>query len=314
MSPARDASSTPVALHGRLSATARGLVGNDGTPVVLRGVSLFWSQWKPQFFNARAVRWLRDDWCADLVRAPLAARPGGYLENPLAEEAKVDAVVNAAVELGMYVVIDWHCHEREEAAALRFFVDMAKRYGSLPNVIYETWNEPLPRYDWACDIKPYHRRIVSAIREHDTRNLVVLGTPQWSRRVDIASRDPVELPNVAYAIHFYAASHREEIRRVVLDARRAGACLFASEWGASESNGDGALDTEEARRWLEFLEAQSISHANWSISDKAETCAALCPGANPFGSWRDSDLTRSGKLVRDHLRNYRLAQLNSMRA
>lgn len=48
------------------------MVDRHGDPVVLRGMSLFWSQWQPQYYNASAVRWLRDDWNINVIRVAMA--------------------------------------------------------------------------------------------------------------------------------------------------------------------------------------------------------------------------------------------------
>jgi endoglucanase len=276
-----------------------------GNPVTLRGMSLFWSHWMPRFFNLGTLRWLRDDWRVDVVRHPMAIEHGGYLDSPAAELRKLDIVVQASVDLGLYVIIDWHCHHPMEKAAIEFFSEIATRYGALPNVIFETWNEPEGRYEWDRDIKPYHETVVGAIRARGSRNLVILGTPFWSQRVAVAALDPVLLPNVAYALHFYASSHKEPIREQARIALELGACLFASEWGTGDHTGGGIFDPVESRCWLDFLETNGISHLNWSISDKEETCAALRPGASADGGWSESDLTRSGLFARTHLRGRR---------
>ncbi|RYG15497.1 MAG: glycoside hydrolase family 5 protein, partial [Caulobacteraceae bacterium] len=147
---------TPVERHGQLRVENGRVVDQHGEPVTLRGMSLFWSQWKPQFYNADAIRWLADDWRVTVVRAAIAVPEGGYLEHPERETAKAEAVIEAAIAQGLYVIVDWHAHEPEPQAASRFFAHIAAKYGDHPNVIYETYNEPLPRHDWAGVVKPYH--------------------------------------------------------------------------------------------------------------------------------------------------------------
>jgi len=41
-----------------------------------------------------------------------------------------------------------------------------------------------------------------------------------------------------------------------------------------------------------------ISWANWSLNDKAESCAALQPHASRTGPWTGAALTPSGALVK----------------
>jgi len=71
-----------------------------------------------------------------------------------------------------------------------FFNDMAQTYGKHPNVLFETFNEPVQQ-SWSGETKPYHEEMVSVTRQH-TDNLIICGTPKWSQDVDVASSDPVE--------------------------------------------------------------------------------------------------------------------------
>jgi endoglucanase len=265
-------------------------------------MSLFWSQWMPQFYEAGTVRWLRDDWHIDVVRAAMGVHRGGYLEHPRRELRKVCKVIEAAIDCGVYVIVDWHAHLQARAAACGFFERIAREYAQYPHIIYETWNEPDGRYEWAQTIKPYHERVISAIREHDARNLVVVGTPHWSHRVDIAAADPIALENVAYSLHFYAGSNAQALRTVAAAAIRRRAALLVTEWGTCRADASGRVYGEECRRWFDFLDNERIGYVNWSIADKDEAASALLPGAAP-GGWSEQQLSESGRLVRNQLRS-----------
>jgi endoglucanase len=293
---------TPVHRHGHLRVIGNRIVGRHGRPVTLRGMSLFWSQWQPQFYQASAIRWLREDWKVDIVRAALAVHHGGYMDHPETEAEKLRVVIDAAIELGIYVIVDWHAHYPEPAAAAKFFGDIACRYAGKPNLIYETWNEPLPEHDWSTLIKPYHVDLVSIIRRQDPGSFIVAGTQSWSQDVDKAAFDPLPFGNVAYALHFYAGSHGDALRAKAGAALEAGAALMVTEWGTSEADGAGILEGEETRRWWRFLAQNRLSDVNWSICDKDETSAALLPGASGRGGWAKDMLSKSGRMVRARLR------------
>jgi endoglucanase len=290
--------------HGRLRTSGNKIVDQDGFPFVLRGVSLFWSQWMPQFYSAGTVQWLHRDWGCNAVRAALAVNRGGYKQDPETEWQKIVTVIEAARAENIYAIVDWHSHEMELESAVPFFERLSREYGDVPNLIYEIWNEPYPRYNWAADIKPYHSEVIRTIRANSPNSLIVVGTPSFSQRPDIAAADPLTIENVAYAIHFYAASHKGE-RRDLCAAAQSCVPLLASEYGTCESNGDGAFDPLETELWWQLLRQHDIGHFNWSIADKIETAAALAPGASPEGNWSLSDLTESGKLVRGYLRSQR---------
>ena len=199
------------------------------------------------------------------------------------------------------MIVDWHAHEAETAAAKEFFSRIAAKYGAHPNLIYETFNEPV-RQDWGTVLKPYHEAVVATIREHDPDNLIICGTPMWSQRVDQAAADPVRGTNVAYTLHFYASTHKQDLRDRAKAALEKGAAIMVTEWGTSEASGDGRLDAEETGRWLDFMEENQLSWCNWSVIDKRETSAALMPEAPATGGWTADQLSPSGKLVRDEIR------------
>lgn len=64
--------------------------------------------------------------------------------------------------------------------AVQFFTSISQKYGGYPNIIYETYNEPL-QVDWTSVLKPYHQQVINAIRANDPNNVIVLGTPTWSQ-------------------------------------------------------------------------------------------------------------------------------------
>jgi endoglucanase len=295
--------SSIVAVHGRLRVAGNRVVGAGGKPITLRGLSLFWSQWKPAFYNAAAIDWVVTDWHATVVRAAIAAAgPGSYETDPDAQLHRAETAIDAAVAAGIYVIVDWHAHDPRPEAAQRFFAAIARRYRGVPNLIYETWNEPRPRYGWADVIKPYHVRVIGAIRAIDPDAFVVAGTRSWSQDVDEAAADPLPFANTAYTLHFYAATHKGELRRKADTALSRGAALFVTEFGTTAADGDAPIDAAETRRWWQWCDARGISYVNWSLADKAEASAVLKPGADPRGGWPVTQLTASGTLVRHQLR------------
>ena len=274
---------------------ANGKVLAANTPARLAGVSLFWSNtgWGGEKFYTRdMVKHLKDEWRASVIRMPIGVElAGGYLEDPQANLARADAVIQAAIELDLYVIVDWHSHEAElhEDVATDFFRQIASKYGHYPHVIYEIYNEPL-QVSWDETIKPYAERVIQAIRTIDQDNLIVVGTPTWSQDVDVASRAPITATNVAYALHFYAGTHGESQREKARVALGNGLPLFVTEWGSVNANGDGQVNREQTEAWMRFLRSNDISHVNWAINDKAEGASAYLP--------ESMTLTPSGELAK----------------
>lgn len=290
----------PVTRHGQLRVEGSKILNASGTPVMLRGQGFGWDNWWPQYYNADVVSWLYEDWCVDVVRPAMGIEPdGAYLSNPTASRRRVEAVVEAAIATGIYVIIDWHAHELHEAEAIAFFSDMAQQYGSHPNVIYEVFNEPDDE-TWP-QIKAYTEAVAAAIREHDPDNLIIAGSPEWDQRIDLVASDPItSVSNVVYAVHFYAATHGGWLRDRTAAAIQAGIPVIVSESSGSEASGMGANDYVEWQAWFDFMDQHQISWINYSVSDKAgETISVLQPGAPARGGWDASHLTESGEYIRD---------------
>jgi endoglucanase len=285
--------------HGKLKVVGNQIQDESGAQVQFKGMSFFWSQWGSQLYNASAVNTLVDDWKATLVRAAMGVEMGGYLEHPEDEKARVKTVVDAAIAKGVYVIIDWHDHNATQhtAQAREFFTEMAQLYGSKPNVIFEVFNEPDDE-SWG-QVKSYAEEVIGAIRGAGADNVIVVGTPTWSQDVDIAADDPITAyPNIAYTLHFYAGTHTQFLRDKAQVAMSKGLALFSTEWGTCDASGDGGIDLAESQVWVDFLNSNKISWANWALSDKQESASALVPGASPTGGWADSALTESGKFAK----------------
>ncbi|HEX8329613.1 MAG TPA: cellulase family glycosylhydrolase [Hymenobacter sp.] len=294
---------TIVERYGQLRVSGNRIVDKTGTAIQLRGMSLYWSQWVPKYYNYNTVKWLRDDWRVTVVRAAMAVDVGGYATNPAAEQAKVFTVIDAAISLGIYVIVDFHVHD---AAAYRtqaqtFFRAVAQKYGASPNILYETWNEPLD-VSWANVIKPYHQTLVSTIRQYDPDNIIILGTGFYSQRVDEAAANKVAGSNLAYTLHFYANTHNSGLRAAAQRALDNNAALFVTEYGTTDASGKGTVNEAETRNWYTFMDQNKISHANWSVADIPESSAALVSGASENGGWTTSQIKQSGLFVRSELR------------
>lgn len=299
--------STAVEYYGPLRVVGNKIVGTGDSIVQLRGMSFFWSQWMGKYYNASVVKWLKDDWYCNVVRAAMAVENGGYLTSPETEKQKVFDLVDAAIANGMYVIVDWHDHNAADhlQASTKFFAEIAKKYGDKPNVIYEPFNEPL-QVSWAAVVKPYDQAVIDTIRKYDPDNLIICGTPTWSQDVDIAANDKLVGTNIAYTLHFYSGTHKQSLRDKATAALNKGIALLVTEYGTTDASGDGAVNETETNLWYNFLDANKISWCNWSVADKAESSAVLFTGASTYGNWVINQITTSGAFVRKEMRTKNL--------
>ena len=297
---------TVVQIHGLLQQNGNKIVDKNNEPVSFAGNSFFWSNdnWGGErYYNSEVVSWLKDDWKTTIVRAAMGVEdPGGYLDNKTANKNRVKTIVDAAIDKGIYVIIDWHSHHAEDNTneAALFFEEMANLYGEYDNVIYEIYNEPLD-ISWSNTLKPYAISIIATIRSIDPDNLIIVGTPEWSQRVDLAAADPITgYSNIAYTLHFYTVYHQQWLRDRASAALESGIALFVTEWG---SIGYSLVDSE-ANEWMTWCFTNKISHCNWAVNDKEEEWSILIPGASTTGGWTDDELTKAGKLARNIIRNW----------
>jgi endoglucanase len=299
---AASANAQPVRVHGQLHVGGTQLKDAHNKDVVLRGMSFGWHNLWPRFYNAGAVKWLAKDWNCSVVRAAMGVEPkDGYLDKPDWSKEKIEAVVDAAIKQGIYVIIDWHSHHIKTEEAKAFFTEMATKYGKYPNILYEIFNEP--EYDSWQQVKEYSTEVISAIRAIDKNNIILVGSPHWDQDVDIAAADPITgYTNLMYSLHYYAATHKQDLRDKADAALKKGLPLFISESAGMEATGDGKINKEEWQKWINWSERRKISWITWSVSDKDESCSVLKAEASSDGDWPINDLKESGILAREYLR------------
>lgn len=287
-----------------LSVKGTQLVDANGNHIMLRGMSYGWSSFWPRFYNAGSVKWLKDDWNCNVVRAAMGIEVGSegktYKENPAFAKKCVTDVVDGAIKENIYVIIDWHSHNINLAEAKAFFAEMSKKYGDKPNVIYEVFNEP-DEETWP-QVKAYAEEVIKVIRQNDPDNIILVGCPHWDQDINLPAADPIKGTNLMYTVHFYAATHKQELRDRTDAAIKAGLPIFVSECAGMEATGDGPLNVEEWQKWIDFMESRGLSWVTWSVSDKDETCSVLKPTAASTGNWKDTDLKESGLKTRAYLR------------
>ncbi len=294
-----------VRTHGTLQVQGTQLVDQNNEAVVLRGMSLGWHSLWPRFYNESVVDWLKTDFKSTVVRAAMGIEFGkdAYKDNPKEAQKRIEAVIKGAIKSDIYVIVDWHSHNVNLAEAKRFFEAISKKYGQYPNVIYEIFNEP-DQESWE-EVKAYSEEIIAVIRKNDPDNIILVGSPHWDQDVNLVADNPIlNQKNIMYTLHFYAATHKQELRNKAEYALQKGVPIFVSESAGMEASGDGNLDIDSWKTWIDWMEARKISWVTWSVSDKKETCSILKKSASSTGNWKDADLNDSGVLIRPFLRDF----------
>ncbi len=294
-------------VNGKLQVIGTQLCDENGDPVQLRGVSTHGLAWFPEYVNQDCVDDLKS-WGANLLRlAMYTAESGGYCTDGDPEGLKdlVRSGVEYATNADMYVIVDWHILSEGtpvtyQSEAEAFFDEMSKEFASQDNVLYEICNEPNTA-DWP-EIKAYAEDIIPIIRANDPDAVIIVGTPTWSQEVDQAAADPItDQENIMYTLHFYAATHKDDLRDRMVQALDDGLPIFVTEYGICDASGNGALDLDSANTWVEVMNEYDVSYAVWNLSNKDESSSLIAPDVSKTSGFTYEDLSESGKWVYDML-------------
>ncbi len=319
----------PVSYYGALHTDGNKIVGaKNNLQAMLRGVSLYWSDATGlPYYNPAVISWAVDNLKIDVFRYAMGIEyydsDGGtrnkiedqvsYAKSPDLQLSMIDKMVEAAIENDVYIIIDWHSHRAhlEASLAKTFFETISKKYKDVPNIIYEIYSEPVSGSggNWSA-IKTYANTVVPAIRAN-TQNLVIVGTPNWSQHPEQGARDPISATNIAYVLHFYAATHSNgSYGGFVTSALSAGYPVFISEWGTTNADGDGNPSTGATNEWTQFMDQNNIPNCNWSLrqqtsdDDQESQKSAIFAGDRALTTAAALDAatyTPSGSIVRSYL-------------
>ena len=319
----------PVSYYGALHTSGNKIIGaKNNQQAMLRGVSLFWSDATgDSYYNPTVISWVVDNFKIDVFRYAMGIEyydsDGGtknkvdasssYKENSTGQLSMIDRMVKAAIENDVYIILDWHSHRahQETSLAKEFFKTVSEKYKDVPNVIYEIYNEPVDGSggNWSA-IKNYANTICPTIRAN-TQNLIIVGTPNWSQHPEQGARDPISSTNIAYVLHFYAATHPQgSYGGNVTSALNAGYPVFISEWGTTNADGDGDPNSSATSAWTSFMDQNNIPNCNWSLRqqtshvDKKSEKSAIFSGNKALVTAAELDaatLTASGNIIKSYL-------------
>ena len=302
--------STPYGQHGALHVENGKLTDADGNTVQLYGMSTHGIAWFPQYINYDSFRTLRDDWNTNCIRlAMYTAEYGGYCAGGDKEQLKqlVRDGVSYATELGLYVIVDWHilsdCDPNQNKdEAIAFFREMSEAFADNDNVLYEICNEPNSGTSWDS-IKSYAEEVIPVIREQKPDAVILVGTPTWSQEIDKAAASPLTFDNIMYTLHFYAGTHKDDLRNRLETCAQNNLPVFVSEFGMCDASGNGANDFDSTTKWLDLLNKYQISFCCWNLANKDESSSVFKAASTALSDWTDEDFNESGRWIRDYFRS-----------
>ncbi len=304
----------PYKAHGKLAVSGTDLVDASGSKFQLKGVSTHGLTWFADFVSKDTYQYFKDSFGINLVRFAMYTDTGdsyGYCSggNKSEIEELLGKGVDAATDLGLYVIIDWHILNDNDPNmhiddAKDFFDRISKEYASYGNVIYEIANEPNGGTTWDS-VKSYAETIIPIIRKNAPDAIIIVGTPTWSQDVDVAAADPItDQTNLMYAVHFYAATHKDDLRNKVQSALDSGLPVFVSEFGLCDASGNGSIDYDQSDAWFDLINDKNLSYAAWNISNKAETSSLFDSSCTKTSGFTDDDLSDSGRYIKEKIESF----------
>jgi endoglucanase len=303
---------SPRAVNGQLTVCGTKLCNAQGSPIQLKGMSSHGLQWFSNCMTSASLNALTKQFKANVVRIALYVQEGGYETNPTKFTQQVNDLINQASNLGIYVIVDWHILSPGDPnynldRAKKFFTDVVTANKNRNNIIYEIANEP-NGVNWAT-IKNYADQIIPVIRAIDPKAPIIVGTRGWSSLgvSDGSSyqemvNNPIQFPNIMYAFHFYAASHKDDYLSA-LDKASNVLPVFVTEFGTQTYTGDGTNDFVMSDKYMQLMANKKIGWANWNYSDDFRSGAIWTSNTCSQNVWTDDHLKPAGIYIKNKIIN-----------
>ena len=287
------------------------LENEKNEPIQLHGLSSHGINWFSDVITKENMKYLKDNWNINVFRLAVYTSVGGdgYVFYPKDIDERISEIVDIAVDLDVYVIIDWHTLEDNNPQtyqnnAVAFFDKFSKKYSDIPNVIYEICNEPNGNdVTWVNNVKPYAESIIPVIRQNSPKSLIIVGTPSWCTDLKSVVNNPISFENVMYSCHFYSGSHGKELRNEIIYCQNNDIPIFISECGLTDASGNGLLYFDSFIEWIEFINLNNLSWTYWSFSNKFESSAILTEdytNNQPISDY----LTESGIFIKKIFEDY----------
>jgi endoglucanase len=280
----------PVSTYGELKAKGGKLVGScpaySDKTVQVKGMSLFWSSAADSalvYYSSQAMGLMVKDMGIEVLRFALGVADEKFDSHGRSyttggkndQKAMVTKMVRAAVENDIYIILDWHIESSSGYTneAKEFFAWAAEEFGQTDNVIFEIWNEPTGDMG---TVKSHADAVIPVIRQHSD-NLILVGSPGWSSQPDACANAGISDNNYGCTLHFYAATHQVGggYDGAASTAMGKGVPVFATEWGTVSADGNGSPNQSASEAWVNWMNQNGVSWANWSASAINEQSAAF---------------------------------------
>jgi len=119
----------------------------------------------------------------------------------------------------------------------------------------------------------------------------------------MAANDPIKgYDNIMYTLHFYAATHKDDLRKKLTAAKNAGLPIFITEFSICEASGNGSVDYDSADAWFKLINENNLSYCAWNVSNKDEKSSLIKSSVTKKSGWTEDDLSETGVWIRRQMK------------
>ena len=185
--------------------------------------------------------------------------------------------VDYATSKNLYAIIDFHQIDNattgtSAADATTFWTDIAPKFASYTNVIYEPFNEPIDSSAPWTTLKPVVQGWINTIRAAAPNNIIIVPSMSYDQHPGDAASNPPTGTNLVFTAHVYPGNWSTSFQAQVATAV-AKAPVFITEWGYELNGSDQNLSTTSATWGTDFETAVDGYGASWTawVTDNSWT-------------------------------------------
>lgn len=298
----------PVSVSGELKISGSSITGQDGEPVILRGISLDLRGEEGTVLDEEVAKTFSEDWGASVLKLVI---------DPADEEIDIQSICNdidICVSGGVYVIVSLDTSSSGDPSvymdqATDLFSRLSALYCDCPNIIYEICEgsggteaeDADEEITWKEHVKPYAEEIIEVIRENDPDNLIIVDTPDLN---DII-KELIDDEGVIYGFSVDLGSGNDNLFEDITKVKDKDIPVFITKWSLVAGK---TVDVLTADALLDLLNEQEIGWCYWCCSIRNTGANVIRIGnddEDPFvifdGHWPDDLITDTGLYVRDRL-------------
>jgi hypothetical protein len=208
--------------------------------------------------------------------------------------------VDYATDKGLYVIIDHHQIDNattgtSAADATAFWADIAPKFASYSNVLFEPFNEPIDGSASWTALKQVVQGWIDTIRAVAPKNIIIVPSTSYDQHPGDAASSPPTGGNLMFTAHVYPgnwnASFKQQVSTAVTKAP-----VFFTEWGYILNSTDSVVGTSSTTWGTDFVTLVDGNGGSWTawVTDNGWT-------PNIFTDTALSSLTDFGMLTKTWL-------------